>query len=162
MNIKDKFTIRKINSKKKFKPHYIIRYQMDANDGDYIKDESDWDKDEWDNAPDFFFLMLAYLARGYSGKYSHGQSWGSYYGHHWSENKHGLRDEIGAFQEYYGIVCSSEWDTCHSYCGFDIEYYDEENKKHDVTIPNIDDLFNSEEEMINAIKDAYQKVSEEG
>ena len=162
MNIKDKFKILDNNSKKKYKPRYIIRYQMDANDGDYIKDESYWDKEEWDNAPDFFFLMLAYLARGYSGEFSHGETWGNYYGHHWSENKHGLRDEIVAFQEYYDIVCSSDWDTCHSYSGFEIEYYDEENRKHDVAIPNIDDLFKSEEEMINAIRDAYQKVSEEG
>lgn len=161
MNIKDKFTIKNL-SKKKRKPYYIIRYSMDANDGDYIKGESEWNKDEWDNAPDFFFLMLAYLAKGYSGKFSHGESWGDYYGHHWARNKHGLYDEICAFQEYYGIVCSSEWDTCHSYSDFEIEYYDEENRKHEVTIPSIDDLFKSEEEMLNAIRDAYQKVSEEG
>ena len=156
MNIKEQFKINKENGKNT--PHYILRYRMDANDGDYIRDSSEISEKEWNEMPDFFFLMIAYLGRGYSGKFSHGETWGSYYGHHWSENKHGLRNEINAFQEMYDIVCYGDYDVCHSYCGFDLEYYDEDNKQYTVTIPNIDDLFNTEEEMVTAIKDALKKT----
>jgi hypothetical protein len=160
MNIKEQF---KINKKtEKTTPHYILRYEMDANDGDYVRESNEYTEKEWIELPDFFFLMIAYLDRGYSGKFSHGETWGSYYGHHWDENKHGLRHEIRAFQEMYDILCHGEYDACHSYCGFDLEYYDEDNKQYTVTIPNIDDLFNTEEEMIKAIKDSLKQTDYQG
>lgn len=155
MNIRDKFTI---NENKAITPHYVVRYRMDSNDGDYVYNESEYDADEWKELPNFFFLMIAYLGKGYSGKFSHGSSWGSYYGHHWLENQHGLTEQIETFQDYYDIVSYGEFDVCHSYCGFNIEYYDENNRKFDVSIPNIDNLFNTEEEMIKAIKDACDEV----
>ena len=160
MSIKDKFVIQTLGDEKT-EPYYILRYEMDSNDGDYIGGSSQYSKTSWDEKSEFFFLMLAYLSRGYSGKFSHGKSWGDYYGHHVSENAHGLSKEISAFQEYYGIECFSDWGSCHSYSDFTLEYYDEQNRKHDVCIPNIDTLFETEEEMIKAIKDAYQKFSEE-
>jgi hypothetical protein len=156
MNIKEQFKINKRQGKNT--PHYILRYKMDANDGDYVSGENEYTEKEWNELPDFFFLMIAYLGRGYSGKFSHGNSWGNYYGHHWEENKHGLREEIWAFQEMYEIVCHGEMDICHSYSGFDLEYYDEDNKQYSVTIPNIDNLFDTEEEMVKAIKDALKQT----
>lgn len=156
MNIKEQFKINKRQGRNT--PHYILRYKMDANDGDYVSGENEYTEKEWNELPDFFFLMIAYLGRGYSGKFSHGNSWGNYYGHHWEENKHGLREEIWAFQEMYEIVCHGEMDICHSYSGFDLEYYDEDNKQYSVTIPNIDNLFDTEEEMVKAIKDALKKT----
>ena len=156
MNIKEQFKINKRQERNT--PHYILRYKMDANDGDYVSGENEYTEKEWNELPDFFFLMIAYLGRGYSGKFSHGNSWGNYYGHHWEENKHGLREEIWAFQEMYEIVCHGEMDICHSYSGFDLEYYDEDNKQYSVTIPNIDNLFDTEEEMVKAIKDALKKT----
>ena len=156
MNIKEQF---KINKRKgKNTPHYILRYEMDANDGDYVSRSNEYTEKEWNELPDFFFLMIAYLGRGYSGKFSHGESWGHYYGHHWEENKHGLYKEIRAFQEMYEIVCHGEMDICHSYSDFNLEYYDEDNKQYSVTIPNIDDLFDTEEEMVKAIKDALKQT----
>jgi hypothetical protein len=156
MNIKEQFKINKRQGKNT--PHYILRYKMDANDGDYVSGENEYTEKEWNELPDFFFLMIAYLGRGYSGKFSHGNSWGNYYGHHWEENKHGLREEIWAFQEMYEIVCHGEMDICHSYSGFDLEYYDEDNKQYSVTIPNIDNLFDTEAEMVKAIKDALKQT----
>ena len=156
MSIKDEFVIQTL-SDEKTEPYYILRYEMDSNDGDYIGGSSQYSKKSWDEKFEFFFLMLAYLSQGYSGKFSHGKDWGDYYGHHVAENAHGLSEEIGAFQEYYDIVCYSDWGSCHSYSDFTLEYYDEQNRKHDVYIPSIDNLFATEEEMIKAIKDAYQK-----
>lgn len=159
MNIKEQFKINKTQEKNT--PHFILRYKMDANDGDYVRDSNEYTEQEWNELPDFFFLMIAYLGRGYSGKFSHGKTWGHYYGRHWAENKHGLSDEISAFQEMYDIVCYGDYDVCHSYCGFDIEYYDEDNKQSTVTIPNIDELFNTEEEMVKSIKDALKNTGYE-
>lgn len=159
MNIKEQFKINK--KQEKTTPHYILCYKMDANDGDYVRDSNEFTEKEWNELPDFFFLMIAYLGRGYSGKFSHGETWGHYYGHHWEQNKHGLRDEIEAFQEMYDVLCHGDYDVCHSYCGFDIEYYDEDNKQYTVTIPNIDNLFNTEEEMVKAIKDALKNTGYE-
>lgn len=53
-----------------------------------------------------------------------------------------------------------EYDVCHSFSDIIISYYDEENRKHDVTFKKIDDLFDKEEEMISAIKEAYNKWDE--
>lgn len=58
----------------------------------------------------------------------------------------------------YDIVCHGEYDVCHSYSDFSLEYYDENNKQYSVTIPNIDNLFNTEEEMVKAIKDALKQT----
>ncbi len=155
MDIRDKFTISELAGK--VKPYYILRYEMDSNDGDYIRDSSTYDEEEWKKLPNFFFLMLAYLSRGYSGKFSHGETWDSYYGHHLDENKHGLTEEIEVFTDHYDIMCYSDWGSCHSFSDFTLEYYDSEQRKHDVSIPNIDDFFETEEDMVNAIKEACKE-----
>lgn len=163
MNIKDKFKIEELDSTKR-EPYYVLRYEMDSNDGDYIRESASYYKKEWDALPDFFFLMLAYLSQGYSGKFSHGKDWGDYYGHHVARNAHGLSEAISEFQECYGIECFSDYGSCHSYSDFTLEYYDEDNRLHSVSMPSVDDLFETEEEMIKAIKDAYAdfiKQSEE-
>lgn len=45
MDIRDKFTISELEGK--VKPYYILRYEMDSNDGDYIRDSSMYDEEEW-------------------------------------------------------------------------------------------------------------------
>lgn len=155
MDIRDKFTISELEGK--VKPYYILRYEMDSNDGDYIRDYSMYDEEEWKKLPNFFFLMLAYLSRGYSGKFSHGNTWDSYYGHHLNENKHGLTEEIEVFTDHYDIVCYSDWGSCHSFSDFTLEYYDSEQRKHKVSIPNIDDFFETEEDMVKTIKEACKE-----
>lgn len=155
MDIRDKFVIHKNEGKSK--PYYILRYTMDSNDGDYIRDSASYDEEEWKTLPNFFFLMIAYLGRGYSGKFSHGNTWDSYYGHHISKNKHGLSEEIEVFTDHFDIMCYSDWGSCHSFTNFTFEYYDNEERKHTVSIPNIDDLFETEEDMVKAIKDACEE-----
>lgn len=155
MDIRDKFVIHE--NKGNVKPYYVLRYEMDSNDGDYIRDSSSYSEEEWKNQSNFFFLMLSYLSRGYSGKFSHGKDWGSYYGHHLDENKHGLSEEIEVFTDRYDIMCYSDWGSCHSFTNFTLEYYDSEKRKHDVDIPNIDDFFETEEDMVKTIKDACKE-----
>lgn len=141
----------------KVEPEYILEFEMDSNDADYIRDKTSFSAAGWDGMHDFFFLMLAYLARGYSGKFSHGESWGDYYGHHWEENGHGFAKMIDDFSEAYEMMCYNEYGPCHSFSDFDLYYRDENGVMHDVEIPNIDDMFETEEEMISAMKAAYKE-----
>ena len=153
MSLRDKFIIEK--SDKKAEPYYELEVEMDSDDGDYIRETVTFDKSEWEKLPEFFFLMLAYLSHGCSGKFSHGER--TYYGQHWEDNKHGLREEIDIFADHWNCMCYSEWGCCHSFSDMTLKYYDEDNCMHDVVIPNIDDQFKTEEEMIKAIKDACKK-----
>lgn len=155
MSLRDKFVIEKTDEKTE--PYYELEVEMDSNDGDYIRETVTFDKTKWEKLPEFFFLMLAYLGRGYSGKFSHGNNRGDYYGHHWEDNKHGLREEIDIFTECWDCMCYSDWGCCHSFSDLTLKYYDEDNCQHDVVIPNIDDQFETEEEMIKAIKDACKE-----
>lgn len=155
MSLRDKFVIEKTDEKTE--PYYELEVEMDSNDGDYIRETVTFDKTEWEKFPEFFFLMLAYLSRGYSGKFSHGNNRGDYYGHHWQKNKHGLREEINNFADYWDCMCYSDFGCCHSFSDLTLKYYDEDNCQHDVVIPNIDDQFETEEEMIKAIKDACKE-----
>lgn len=159
MSLRDKFIIEK--SDKKAEPYYELEVKMDSNDCDYIRETVTFNKAEWEKLPEFFFLMLAYLGHGYSGKFSRGNNWGDYYGHHWEDNTHGLREEIDIFADHWNCMCYSDWGCCHSFSNMTLKYYDEDNFKHDVSIPNIDNLFDTEEEMIKAIKDACKEYSVE-
>lgn len=133
---------------------------MDSNDGDYIRETVSFSKSEWEKLPEFF-LMLSYLGQVYSGKFSHGNNWGDYYGHHWEDNKHGLREEIDIFADNWNCMCYSDWCCCHSFSDLTLKYYDEDNCQHDVVIPSIDDQFETEEEMIKTIKDACKEYAGE-
>ena len=144
MSLRDKFIIDKAD--KKAEPYYELEVEMDSNDGDYIRETVAFDKSEWEKLPEFFFLMLAYLGHGCSGKFSHGDNWGDYYGHHWEDNKHGLREEIDIFADHWNCMCYSDWGCCHSFSEMTLKYYDEDNCKHDVVIPSIDDQFKTEED----------------
>lgn len=155
MNIRDEFVV--VKNEGKITPYYELECEMDSNDGDYITEKSCYEVDEWNKLPNFFFLMLSYLAQGYSGKFSHGEDWGSYYGHHYDENKHGLSEEINIFADHWDIMCYSDWGACHSFSDFTLKYYDEDNVQHDVAIPEIDSFFEKEEDMIKAIKEACKE-----
>lgn len=151
-NIVNRFTIKENENPT---PYYIISFVMDSNDGDYIKDSVRINEANWKTLHPVFFLALLYLGNGYSGKFSHGENWGRYYGHHFKKNKHGL-SELADILEDFDIMCYTEYGKCHSYTSIIIEYYDSQDKRHTVTHPYIDNLFNTEEEMISTIKEAIE------
>lgn len=155
----ENFTIKQ--NKSKNKPYYNVYIKMDSNDGDYISGDRQYDEDEWNKKSDIFFLMLAYLGQGYRGKFSHGQDWGDYYGHHYEENKHGFSDIIFKVAEHENWLQFGEYDACHSFCSIIITYFDEENRKHGVEFKTVDDIFNTEEEMKDTIKEAYKRWVDE-
>lgn len=89
-----------------------------------------------------------------------GKDWGDYYGHHFNENKHGLSKIIFDVAEAENWLQFGEYDVCHSFSDIIITYFDEENRKHDVEFKTVDDIFDTEEEMIKVIKEAYDKWNE--
>lgn len=157
-NLVEKF---KINAKSKsIKPYYLISYTMDYNDADYMKDTVKFSEQEWKELPLAFLFAILYFGNGYSGKFSHGNNWGNYYGHHFEENEHGL-SELADIAAEFDMMCYSDWGRCHSYTKIKIEYFDEQDKRHSVSYPSIDDLFDTEEEMISAIKEAIDIYNDE-
>lgn len=122
-----------------------------------MRDKTSFSAAEWSEMHDFFFLMLAYLAKGYGGKFSHGKSRGNYYGRHWGKNGHGFAKMIDNFTKAYEMMCYNVYGSCHSFSNFDLYYRDENGVMHDVKIPNTDDIFETKEEMISAMKAAYKE-----
>ena len=157
-NLAEKF---KINAKNKsIKPYYLISFTMDSNDGDYMKDTVKFSEQEWKELPLAFLFAILYFGNGYSGKFSHGNNWGKYYGLYFEENEHGL-SELADIAAEYDMMCYTDWGRCHSYTKIKIEYFDEQDKRHSVSYPSIDDLFDTEEEMISAIKEAIDIYNDE-
>ena len=157
-NLAEKF---KINiESKSIQPYYLISYKMDSNDGDYMKGTVKFSEQEWKELPLAFLFAILYFGNGYSGKFSHGNNWGEYYGHHFEENEHGL-SELADITAEYDMMCYTDWGRCHSYTKIKIEYFDEQDKRYSVSYPSIDDLFDTEEEMISAIKEAIDIYNDE-
>ena len=157
-NLAEKF---KINAKNKsIKPYYLISFTMDSNDGDYMKGTVKFSEQEWKELPLAFLFAILYFGNGYSGKFSHGNNWGEYYGHHFEENEHGL-SELADIAAEFDMMCYSDWGRCHSYTKIKIEYFDEQDKRYSVSYPSIDDLFDTEEEMIAVIKEAIDIYNDE-
>ena len=157
-NFAEKF---KINAKNKsIKLYYLISFTMDSNDGHYMKGTVKFSEQEWKELPLAFLFAILYFGNGYSGKFSHGNNWGEYYGHHFEENEHGL-SELADITAEYDMMCYTDWGRCHSYTKIKIEYFDEQDKRYSVSYPSIDDLFDTEEEMISAIKEAIDIYNDE-
>ena len=157
-NLAEKF---KINTESKsIQPYYLISYTMDSNDADYMKDTLKFSEQEWKELPLAFLFAILYFGNGYSGKFSHGNKWGDYYGHHFEENEHGL-SELADIAIKFGMMCYTDCRRCHSYTKIKIEYFDGQDKRYSVSYPSIDDLFDTEEEMISAIKEAIDIYNDE-
>ena len=125
-NLAEKF---KINAKSKsIQPYYLISYTMDSNDADYMKDTLKFSEQEWKELPLAFLFAILYFGNGYSGKFSHGNKWGNYYGHHFEENEHGL-SELADIGVEFDMMCCTDWGRCHSYTKIKIEYLTLDFKK---------------------------------
>ena len=154
MNLVDKFKIVKEN--KPIEPYYLISYSMDSNDGDYIEGNLKISERQWKELPAAFFFAILYFSNDCAGKFSHGEAYGNYYCHHIWENKHDL-SWLANVTDDFNMMCYTDWGPCHSYAGIKIEYFDEQCKKHKVSYPFIDDLFDTEEEMLSTIKEAIDE-----
>lgn len=156
-DIKSAFKICK--SDKKNNPYYEINICMDANDADYIKDTVSFDVDKWNDLPTILLLCLSYCAKGAHtgaliGKFSD-KTWnGSNYGHHIIKSK--FRWLTTLFSDF-DLILYSEYDSCHSYEDITIYFYDENNIRYKVEIPDFDEIFKdyTSDEMITEMNRLY-------
>lgn len=149
-NIKNKFTI----NKDYIEPGYEIKITMDCNDADYMTNIIKYSETAWNEEHPLFFYMISYLSNGYSGKFSNGEMYGNYYGHHFAENAHGL-DFIYKFVEYNDWLCYNSGYPAHSFTRIEITHIDSQNNISDVNIPCIDDMFETKEEMIDTLNELW-------
>lgn len=64
---------------------YVVYVEWDANDGDYMRDTIEFDKESFEE-DELLLLVLSYVSK-YSGRFSE-KGWNSAgYGHHVDENK---------------------------------------------------------------------------
>lgn len=120
---------------------YEISIKCDANDGDYMNDSF-----VTETLTEVECLLINYLRR-YEGKWSKGNRWGRHYGH--KVNEIPLGDYLAENDWLlFAGMCDS---VCHSISSINVIYYDEQGIPYDVSFPNVDDLFDSEEEFLSYI-----------
>lgn len=120
---------------------YEVFIKCDANDGDYMRDSF-----VTKTLTEIECLLINYLRR-YEGKWSKGNRWGRHYGHKVNEIPLGDYLVENNWLLFAGM-CDS---VCHSISSINVIYYDEQGIPHDVSFPDVDDLFDSEEEFLSYI-----------
>lgn len=135
---------------------YLIHVECDANDGDYMRDTLEYDKESFEE-DELLLLVLSYVGK-YSGKFSEEKGWRhGYYGHHVSEN-----EDFPWLEEYlqdnYILIYAGMCDMpCHSVSSIDITYYDDNGIANKVELPDVDNLFESKEEFVNYLNKLYEE-----
>lgn len=138
---------------------YIVYVECDANDGDYMRDTLEFDKASFEE-DELLLLVLSYISK-YSGRFSEGDSWNSpNYGHYVEEN-----DDFPWLGEYlsdndiliYAGMCDM---PCHSISNIDIVYYDSNGIANKVSLPDVDNLFESKEEFVDYLNKLYKENRE--
>ena len=137
---------------------YEISIECDANDGDYMDDEfevGDIYEDE------LYFLVLCYLSSDCYGwclernryknksKLSKCDSWSAIFGRHVDEdiNFSWLESYLSENELLiFAGMCDS---MCHSVTSLDIVYYDSSGNKFDVRLPQMNEIFIDQNEMID-------------
>lgn len=119
---------------------YIVYVECD---GDYMKDTIDKSSFEED---ELLLLVLSYVSK-YSGKFSEGKSW---------------NDEdfpwLGEYLSDNDILIYAGMCECHS--NIDIVYYDSNGIANKVSLPDVDNLFESKEEFVDYLNKLYKENRE--
>ena len=147
---------------KKIRNSYKIYVECDANDGDCIDTEFEVD-DIF--ADELFFLVLCYLctdkAFGYPNK-NYDNVFGDYIGGYiggYSEGDHFFEwmedycTEYGRTLLLFAGMCDCR---CHSIVDLQITHYVQGNK-YRVLLPSIDEIFDTEQEMVDYMNNLYDK-----
>jgi len=154
-NYKDLVKEKKLESKNKTNYYEISVECEDSNDGDCVDSTieiEDLYKDE------LFFLVLCYLntwsAFGYDGN-SNDNVFGRYLG-----------SDGDKFFNWLGKYCVSKDilihvnminQPCHSVVYLYVVRCKENNEQYEVILPSIEEIFDTEEEMVNYMNDLYNK-----
>lgn len=160
-----KFEVIKVKRNDEFTAQYKINITMDENDADYRNCDCTFTEEQWNNLPLVVLLCLSYCAKGSftaeKARFNVG-GWNGYgYGHHITENED--FPWIVDVMSDYGMIEYGFDGYCHSYESIEIEYYDEHSVRHDIAIPDFDELFknNSKEEVVEIMNAAYAEYVKE-
>lgn len=138
---------------------YLVYVECDANDGYYMRDTLEVDKNSFEE-DELFLLVLSYVSK-YSGKFSYKEDWdGGYYGHHVDENK-----DFSWLSDYLSekgiLIFAGMCDMpCHSVSSIDIVYYDNNGIANKVELPDVDDLFEDKKEFVDYLNKLYEPYEE--
>ena len=139
---------------------YIVYVKCDANDGDYMRDTLEFDKNSFEE-DELLLLVLSYVSK-YSGKFSEGKGWNDgHYGQYVDEN-----EDFPWLSDYLSendiLIFAGMYDMpCHSVSGIDIVYYDDNGVANKVKLPDVDDLFESKGEFVNYLNKLYSAYYDE-
>ena len=138
---------------------YVVYVECDANDGDYMRDTIEFDKESFEE-DELLLLVLSYVSK-YSGRFSE-KGWNSAgYGHHVDENK-----DFPWLSEYLSendiLIFAGMCDImCHSVSQIRIEYYDNDGRKNKVELPDVDNLFENKQEFVDYLNSLYKLYYDE-
>lgn len=139
---------------------YIVHVECDANDGDYMRDTLEFDKNSFEE-DELLLLVLSYVSK-YSGKFSEGKGWNNgHYGHYVDEN-----EDFPWLSDYLSendiLIFAGMCDMpCHSVSSIDIVYYDDNGVANKVKLPDVDDLFESKGEFVDYLNKLYSAYYDE-
>ena len=127
---------------------YVVYVECDANDGDYMRDTIEFDKESFEE-DELLLLVLSYVSK-YSGRFSE-KGWNSAgYGKYVDENT-----DFPWLSEYL-----SENDIL-IFAGMCIEYYDSDGIKNKVELPDVDNLFENKREFVDYLNSLYKLYYDE-
>lgn len=132
---------------------YVVYVECDANDGDYMRDTIEFDKESFEE-DELLLLVLSYVSKR-SGRFSAG------YGKYVGENT-----DFPWLSEYLSendiLIFAGMCDTmCHSVSQIRIEYYDSDGIKNKVELPDVDNLFENKREFVDYLNSLYKLYYDE-
>ena len=138
---------------------YVVYVECDANDGDYMRDTIEFDKESFEE-DELLLLVLSYVSK-YSGRFSE-KGWNSAgYGKYVDENT-----DFPWLSEYLSendiLIFAGMCDImCHSVSQIRIEYYDNDGRKNKVELPDVDNLFEDKREFVDYLNSLYRLYYDE-
>ena len=145
---------------------FVVYTQCDSNDGDYVEEEF-----EIEELTELDILMIPYLQMS---SYSCDDKWAkenevgkSFGGEHIYTNNRFNPDGWKGYENWlesyasgkgFLIYCGNVQENCHSINNLFVSWFDEKGKEYSCDFPNIMELFDSEKEFIEYIKQLRKEM----
>lgn len=128
---------------------YSIFIECDANDGDIVNGTLQIEKDDFESNYTLQFVLS--FVNGEYGKFRKNHAENGFYGAYINTSE--IKD-LSDFCIGEGILlyCGVMDDCCHSITNIEITYFDNEGKEFEVKLPNIDNYFDTKEELIEYLE----------
>ena len=127
---------------------YQVIVDCDANDGDTMDKTFQIKKKDFESDYRYQFV-LAFVSKN-EGKFCKWRE-GSFYGNHITDSEiEGLEDYC--IEEGILIFCGAMDQHCHSVEGVEVTYFDEKGEEFEVELPNVDDYFDTKEELVEYLE----------